>query len=328
MRRRIRVALGSVYPLDEKSINGGVEAVAYYLSQGLTNREDIELHIISCSSSITCDFTEHRENIVIHRLRVGGNFHNLRVNSTDMWKVRETYRKIHPDIVHAQGFTEYAMGVDPGQILLLAIHGIESIAPQMKSTHHFRGFTGMYRRWTGNLIITNSIKRASGIISNAGNYTLAFPTLTEGKKLFLIANPIAPAFYNIKRQYSEEKTTTDMLWVGIISERKNVLGLIHAYSRIIDQYPNTRLFLVGRVGEDWYYQKMKEAIVELGLGNHVQILGPVDNENLLKLYAEADIFALSSIEESAPMAIAQAMASGLPVIASPRWRNSLDAGWR
>lgn len=316
MKYRIRVVLGSVFPLENTIIHGGVEAVAYYLAQGLMKREDIELHIVSCSSSITNDFIEHRDNFVIHWIKVANNFHNLRVNSINTWKVREVYRKIRPEIIHAQGFTEYAMAAEPGQILLLAIHGIEAISQQMKSTYHFQGLKGVYRRWTGNLIMSKSIKKARGIISNAGDYTLAFPKLIQQKKIFYIANPVAPEFYKTTREYKEEKSITNLLWVGIISERKNVISLINNYSKIFSQYPNTRLVLVGHIGENWYYQNIKQVIRELGLENHVQITGSVDNENLLKYYAEADIFVFPSIEESAPMAIAQAMATGLPVIAS------------
>jgi glycosyltransferase involved in cell wall biosynthesis len=316
MKYKIRVALGSVFPLDETIIDGGVEAVAYYLAQGLMNREDIELHIVSCNSSISNDFTEHRDNIVIHWIKVAKSFHNLRVNSINMWKVREVYRKIRPDIVHAQGFTEYAMAVESGQNLLLAIHGIEAISQQMKSTHHFRGLKGIYRRWTGNLIISKSIKHARGIISNAGDYTLAFPRLIKGKKIFYIANPIAPEFFHIERDYIVKNNVINLLWVGTISERKNVISLINTHSKILLQHPNVHLALVGHVGENWYYQKIKQVIRELHLENHVQITGPVDNEKLLEHYAEADIFVFPSIEESAPMAIAQAMSTGLPVIAS------------
>lgn len=59
-------------------------------------------------------------------------------------------------------------------------------------------------------------------------------------------------------------------------------------------------------------------IAELGLGDHVEMLGSVGEDDVLRLLQSADALALTSIQqgEAAPVAVMEAMACGLPPLCS------------
>jgi glycosyltransferase involved in cell wall biosynthesis len=333
MKSRLRIAIGSVFPQAEISVKGGIEAVAHYLSKALAEKDNIDLHIVSCSPFASHDFVEQRGNITVHWLKSSDRLYNIKVLTSDAWRVARVYHSIQPDVIHAQGFTEYATAVAPHQKLILSIHGLEAILPQATRMNHFRGFAGTYRRMTGKMIAHRCIRKSRGIIANAGEYTVKpFPHLFSGKHIFKIANPIAPDFFEVKNIPETERKTFNMLWVGVMTDRKNLLMLARGFAKVAAIYPNARLTLAGHIGESWYYEKLKQVLVDLNIESHVSVTGAISQQNILELYANADLFIFPSVEETAPMAMAQAMAAGLPVIASrvggiPWMLDEGKAGW-
>ncbi len=94
MSKRVRVALGTVYPYDESRIHGGVEAVALYLVNALAKHSDIDLHVVSCNRKVRCDFSERRGNVTFHWLPTCPQLYTLRAATVDAWRVRRVYCQI------------------------------------------------------------------------------------------------------------------------------------------------------------------------------------------------------------------------------------------
>jgi glycosyltransferase involved in cell wall biosynthesis len=63
-------------------------------------------------------------------------------------------------------------------------------------------------------------------------------------------------------------------------------------------------------------ERLRELASELGVSDVVHIHGFVPDEELIAQYARASLFVLPSVNDAAPLAILEAMASGLPVVAS------------
>lgn len=126
-------------------------------------------------------------------------------------------------------------------------------------------------------------------------------------------------FENIK---TSEKISEpiNILFVGRLSRQKNIPRLLEAF-RLFQQRYDANLNIVGE-GED---KLAIEGIIEKRRINNVIFHGRISNERLIKLYSTEDIFVLPSDFESFGIVNLEAMASGLPIVASdiPGLRNVL-----
>ncbi|MBA4383614.1 MAG: hypothetical protein C0410_02660 [Anaerolinea sp.] len=313
---KIRVALGTVYPYDESHIRGGVEAVALYLTHALANREDLDLHVVSCNRTINRDEVEKRGHVTFHWIATRPQFYVLRALTLDAWRVRRVYRKIQPDVIHVEGFSEYSVAADNLSPMLLAVHGLEFLVPRMARTNHYRGLPGLYRRIAVMQMARKSLANARAVISNSGDYTATMlARWLNSKHVYQIGNPISANFF---KDFSETVPSHPpvILWVGTITERKDVIGLIEVFALVAARFPLSLLVMTGSVADATYFERVKERILALGLLEKVSFKGFIEQQELLKLYRQATLVVMTSLEETAPMTIAQAMAAGKPVVAT------------
>lgn len=99
--------------------------------------------------------------------------------------------------------------------------------------------------------------------------------------------------------------------VGSLYPVKGHVYLIQALPTILKEYPKTLLLIVGR-GE--LENELKAEVDRLNLQDHVRFLGfRNDIHTLLSLM---DIFVMPSLSEGLSMAILEAMAAGLPIVAT------------
>lgn len=102
-----------------------------------------------------------------------------------------------------------------------------------------------------------------------------------------------------------------LLTVTRLLERKGVHHLLEAIAK------PTRLNVTLRiVGSGSYEDHLRMKTEELGLTEHVTFDGFVNTDKLPALYREADVFALPSQTESFGLVFAEAMACGLPIVAT------------
>jgi colanic acid/amylovoran biosynthesis glycosyltransferase len=70
------------------------------------------------------------------------------------------------------------------------------------------------------------------------------------------------------------------------------------------------------VGDGPDRERLEQRIRKLGLEDRVRLAGAVDQDSIRELYAEAEVFCLPSFSEGVPVVLMEAMAMGLPVVAS------------
>jgi glycosyltransferase involved in cell wall biosynthesis len=102
----------------------------------------------------------------------------------------------------------------------------------------------------------------------------------------------------------------EVLFVGWILEAKGVRELLAAARGI----PEARFTLVGPE-EPSFTATIADDL--RALGDRVRVLPVQPREEIFRLYREADIFALPTWREGFPNVVIEAMASGLPVVATP-----------
>lgn len=155
-----------------------------------------------------------------------------------------------------------------------------------------------------NAIITNSHYTSNILISK-------YPV--NPHKVHTIHKSIDLNLYCTLPRFSNLNHPPRILFVGGNMQRKGLPTLIFASQQIIKIFPDCE-FLV--VGKDNAENKMKSLTEKLGVHNHFIFWGWQDQAQLIQLYRKSDIFVLPSLTEAFGVVILEAMACGIPVIAS------------
>ena len=106
-----------------------------------------------------------------------------------------------------------------------------------------------------------------------------------------------------------------LLAVGAVSPRKGYETLVEALSDLKNL--GWRLTITGDLDRDPdAVRRLKHRIEAAGLGDRIALAGAVPDSTLDRLYHRADVVVSASLFEGYGMALAEAMAHGLPLIAS------------
>jgi len=107
-----------------------------------------------------------------------------------------------------------------------------------------------------------------------------------------------------------------ILFLSTIEPRKNLPVLLEAYRLLLDRNPSPlpALAVAGRKG--WLYEKVYALMEKLKLTSRVRLLGEVPGESVVRLYQGARVFAMPSLYEGFGLPALEAMACGVPVVAS------------
>ena len=104
-----------------------------------------------------------------------------------------------------------------------------------------------------------------------------------------------------------------ILFVGLLTPRKGVLDLLTASRLLRERGVAHELWLLGGTPDEG---PAAEAEVRAGLDESVRLLGTRPREEMPAAFAAADVLCLPSWWEAMPLSILEAMAAGLPVVAT------------
>ena len=111
------------------------------------------------------------------------------------------------------------------------------------------------------------------------------------------------------------RSPIQFLCVGRLIERKGQQHLLQA-ARLLCQRGYADRFQVLLVGGGDNEQSLQALCVQLSLEDKVVFAGVVSRENMPSIYAQADVFVLPSYNEGMSVALLEALAAGLPVVAT------------
>ena len=297
----MHVALLGNFPEDLDHPAGGVESVAACLAVGLL-RSGVELSLVCYGAASNSD-SRHRDLgcrvIGLPRVWPAG----LTFSTLTPFAAQHALRRLRPDLVHVQGLPElYRGGSIPS---VLTIHGIPyedaryrggllgGLAPRLRA----RGFHRALARYTSVIAISP--------------YVLAEIGEGHARSARSIPNPVDPRFFEVERAPEPDR----VLCVGVIDRRKNARCLVEAAARVRETRPDVRYRMAGPM-DPAYEPELMTAIEACGLVEQFEFLGSIDRSRLLGELASCSALVLPSLQETAPMAIQEAMAAGVPVAAA------------
>ena len=113
------------------------------------------------------------------------------------------------------------------------------------------------------------------------------------------------------RDWKERSPGFIIGFLGRLAKEKGIYTLINAFDLFQQKHPKTRL-LIGGKGKE--FKKIQKFINNLGISDNVELKGEITNTN--EFYQQLDFLILPSESEGLPITILEALASGVPVIAS------------
>lgn len=265
---------------------------------------EVEIHVICVSRTFLAENKKLAPNIWFHQPIVPSWGMGRSLFMGSVLKVRKLLDQIRPDIVHGQGTErDCAMAaVFSGYPNVLTIHGNMRI-------HATRGENrGKPYYKVASLLEGLALRRTGGVVSISTYTDDLVRQLT--KHSWLLPNAADPRYFIANHQPIEPPT---VLFVGGLDERKNPVGFIKACTPLFaDSGWKFRLCGTGAVGSTYL------AELEALAAQHrwIELAGWKSRQELISEMERASLLVLPTLEDNCPMVVLEAMAVGLPVIAS------------
>ncbi len=209
--------------------------------------------------------------------------------------------RINPDIVHTFGAVQ------------LAFVGTLSSKRAFKWIHTFITQPPKKLSFIKRIIVKKVFKRANLMTTTAKsqikdikeNYDLVVSkAIRVGVDITVFTPPT---------QFTQSPivgTVSNFVWKEKV---EGLLILIKSFKIVVSAYPNAELKIVG---EGQFKNLVERMIKDNGLEKNVILLGRRDREELGKFYQEISVFTHISKQDTLPLTVLEAMASGLPIVAS------------
>lgn len=302
----MNVAVLGPYPKDTGSLVG-VESAIVYALRALVNVPGLTLHVITCRPDCRELRTVAQEGLQVTympRSPLG----RVTWHSREVRQIQRVLRDVRPDVVHAHGTGLYAgAAVASSYPAVVTVHALASREARLlrSPAERLRGvLDSMYERAV--------MRRASHLIAISPYVQQALGDVFHGKS-YLVENACDDSFFAIQRQPEPGR----ILMAGPVKVRKGILPLLRAFRLVLDQEPWARLRIAGSTTVEPEYAGLCQAYVrDAGLEGNVAFLGQLSEGDVLHEYAHCAALVLPSFEEVAPLVIEQAMAAGVPVVAT------------
>jgi rhamnosyl/mannosyltransferase len=190
--------------------------------------------------------------------------------------------------------------------VLLHFHGSKTALLVRPGSHLFKLASRLLLRLTDGVLVLSTEERRQ---------LVAFRPSTP---VHAVRNPYERKSFPA-RDAPHAGEVPQLLYVGRLLREKGVLDLVEAMPSVLERAP-CRLAIVGD-GE--VERALRDRIRDLGLAESVSMPGYLQGEELLRAYAEADVFVLPSWSEGFPTVLAEAMDAGLAIVTT-RIQGAVD----
>ena len=302
----MKVVLVSRFPSDIDQPRGGVETATVGLAKALFSLGITDLHIVTIEKHIAETSIENHEGLTVHRLPRSRWPMILDAIVGPSVRILNRYlRQLEPTVVHYHetwGFSAPKCGFPA----VFTVHGFDSLNLPTEKAPFWRTRSKLWD-WSESI----GLRKQKHIISIAPYVHHAISTKTNAK-ISDIWNSLNPLAYSVSRK---EKRGS-LLFLGWLNPRKNPLVIVKAAAKLIKKHPDLKVRLCGEASVPHYFKELQDAISDFGLTKCVEMPGRLNQSAVRKELSTAALLVLPSFQENAPMVIAEAMAAGIPIVAS------------
>ena len=279
------------------------------LVAALAQLPDVEPHVISFVPGLRRPerrIVDGTPIVYLPRIR---RLSSLTLHILERRSLARELRSLDADLVHAHDSTRYGyicLKAVRGAPVVVVVHGIS------REERKFERSVLAHLRFSiaGTNLERYCVRHARWLMQPTRYPEEYFGDEIRGR-IWDVALPIADRFF-----VASEPVAGRILCAGAVIRRKRLLDLVEALPAIASVVPETHLCVAG--GEEYseYAQEVRARVRQLGLESRVEFRGPLSPEELVDEYRRASVFVLPSGQETSPMAISEAMAAGVPVVAT------------
>jgi glycosyltransferase involved in cell wall biosynthesis len=114
----------------------------------------------------------------------------------------------------------------------------------------------------------------------------------------------------------KQRDAFNLLFLSRIDRKKNIEGLLRGLRIVLSKNSSVTLNMAGD-GDPKYIETLQSLARRLAIDDHVNWLGYVEGDRKTDIFAAASAFVLPSYSENFGIAVAEALAAGLPCLVSP-----------
>ena len=234
--------------------------------------------------------------------------------------------EIHPDIVHINGCwmpqcaCAQRWAQQKGYRVVLSPHGM--LEPWIMARHYWTRKVPALRLYQKQAVVRADYLHATAMSERDNLLKLGY-----NDKIAVIANGIEVDKVVMKSSWER---TGKILFLSRIHVKKGVHFLIEAFAALKAHEMGYEVLMAGE-GEQTYKEELMQLATRLGVDAQVHFIGGVYGNEKWKLFREADVFVLPTYSENFGIVVAEALASGTPVITTKGtpWQEleTCSCGW-
>jgi len=139
---------------------------------------------------------------------------------------------------------------------------------------------------------------------------MIFGPQEKWERMHIVHCGVDPEQFEPKRHHG---SGSRVLFVGRLAAPKGLPILLESIARLREDHPNVQLTIAGD-GPD--RQQLESMARRLGIESHVRFLGYQSQSQVRELLGRSDVFGMASFAEGVPVVLMEAMAGGVPVVAT------------
>jgi glycosyltransferase involved in cell wall biosynthesis len=311
----VKLALLGPYPLRwcqspyDTPVPGGVDAVVLALARGLAACPGLQVTVITAEPRLSAPKRYSGEGCDVWAAPYprGGRLTGQREVAANL---RQRIAAVAPDVVHAHIAGIYGRAaVECGLPAVVTLHGI--IHREMRQGWGWSSWP-VRLRWLADARLERLVVRKAKRIIAISPYVLKEFERETRAAFRLIENPVDDRFF---ADAPPPPGADRLLCVARVIPRKGILALIEAFALVRRARPRATLLIAGETdSHPAYVAQCRRRAAELGVEGAVTFAGASSLDAVHGYLAACDLFALASEQETAPVSIAEAMATGRPVV--------------